>query len=269
MAHGGTPTWDAAVRDVVAPLGRELPVEIAFGMADSASLQAGITALEERGVDRIAVVRLFISGHSFRHQTEYILGLRADPPAVWVGHGSGEHAGHATGPIARRADIRISTHGIAESPVVGAILRERAARLSTDPARESVLVLAHGMESDEENADVLRGVDVALDSVRALGPFRAVRGETLREDWQVQRQAAEQRIRRFVEQGSANGDVVVVPFRLSGFGPYGEVLSGLAYRADSTGLLPHPLVARWISEMAVDVFCGAGWANPLRECGTD
>ncbi|MBI3983229.1 MAG: hypothetical protein HY337_09965 [Gemmatimonadetes bacterium] len=266
MAHGGSPAWNAAVQDAVAPLGRKLPVEIAFGMADSASLQQGVTALEQRGVERIAVVRLFISGHSFRHQTEYVLGLRADPPAVWVGHASEGHGPHATGPVRRRADVRLSANGIAESPVVGTILKERVERLSVDPRRESVLVLAHGMENDEENADVLRGLISSLDSIRAPGSFRVVRGETLREDWQAEREVAERRIRRFVEDAATDGDVLVVPFRLSGFGPYAEVLSGLRYRADSTGLLPHPLVAEWIRETAEEVVCGAGWGGLPGSC---
>ena len=49
------------------------------------SLQAGVEELEKAGVSRIAVVGLFISPHSFRHQTEYLLGLRADPPEEFLG----------------------------------------------------------------------------------------------------------------------------------------------------------------------------------------
>ena len=266
MAHGGSAIWNEAVHDAVGPLARDFPVEIALGMADSVSLQQGVTALENRGVVRIAVVRLFISGHSFREQTEYLLGLRSAPPASWAGHSGAGH-GAGTRPVGRRADLLISAHGIAESPVVGAILRQRVARLSVDPRNESVLVLAHGMGNEDENGDVLRAMDLVLDSIRTLGPFRSVRGETLREDWPTERQAAEQRVRTFVQGHAAEGAVLVVPLRLAGFGPYGNVLAGLAYRADSTGLLPHPLVTEWLRATAWEVMCKARWRTGDR-CAT-
>jgi hypothetical protein len=81
MAHGGSSEWDAAVETAVAPLAAELPTEIAFGMARRETLQEAVARLEGAGVDRIAVVRLFISGSSFLHRTQYFLGLRDDPPS--------------------------------------------------------------------------------------------------------------------------------------------------------------------------------------------
>ena len=38
MAHGGTPEWDQAIADATAPLASEIPTEIAYGMADPATL---------------------------------------------------------------------------------------------------------------------------------------------------------------------------------------------------------------------------------------
>ena len=38
----------------------------------------------------------------------------------------------------------------------------------------------------------------------------------------------------------------VVPFRVSGFGPYARVLEGLDYEASGQGLLPHANVSKWI-----------------------
>jgi sirohydrochlorin cobaltochelatase len=85
LAHGGTRQWNEAVEEAVAPLEAFCPVTVAFGMAQRNSLQAGVEELEKAGVSRIAVVGLFISPHSFRHQTEYLLGLRADPPEEFLG----------------------------------------------------------------------------------------------------------------------------------------------------------------------------------------
>lgn len=81
MAHGGTPEWNAAVVDAVKPLQEKYTLEIAFGMADAASLQDAIRKLEARKVRNIGVVRLFISGESFLQETEQIFGLRPGAPA--------------------------------------------------------------------------------------------------------------------------------------------------------------------------------------------
>jgi hypothetical protein len=65
--------------------------------------------------------------------------------------------------------------------------------------------------------------------------------ETLREDWPDKRQAAEVRIRGFVERADREGGrAIVIPFRVQGFGPYTEVLNGLDYVSDGRGLVPSP-----------------------------
>ncbi|MBX3182999.1 MAG: hypothetical protein KIT72_17600 [Polyangiaceae bacterium] len=92
MAHGGNPEWDAAVLEAVRPLQEKHVLEVAFGMADAKSLQEAIRRLEARGVRRIGVVRLFVSGESFLDATEQIFGLRPGAPGP-------EHAGHVMHPV--------------------------------------------------------------------------------------------------------------------------------------------------------------------------
>ncbi|MCK5447716.1 MAG: hypothetical protein KAJ43_06200, partial [Gemmatimonadetes bacterium] len=78
---------------------------------------------------------------------------------------------------------------------------------------------------------------------------------------------AERRIRDYVGSESETGrQVIVVPMRLSGFGPYAEVLVGLEY-TPTEGLLPHPAISEWIRNTASRVICQAGWDNPLEACG--
>lgn len=81
MAHGGSPEWNDAVLDAVKPLRDRYEIEVALGMADAKSLQDAVSKLEGRGVRRIAVVRLFVSGESFVRETEQILGLAPGAPA--------------------------------------------------------------------------------------------------------------------------------------------------------------------------------------------
>lgn len=292
MAHGGDPAWDRAVKDAVAPLRGEGPVEIAFGMADRASLQTAVRRLEEKGAKRIAVVRLFISGDSFKHQTEFLLGLRPDPPAQFIshqghgGHGSGHdehaghghdhaghagHAGHGSGagadstlarqPIERTAELALSGPGLADdTALLATVLGERAAALGKQPKKEAILFLGHGVENDAENAQIMKRLDSVSREIARKQGFASVRVEGLREDWREKRAEAEKRIRDYVTSQAASGrKVLVIPVRVYGFGPYREVLGDLAYTADEEGLLPHPAVTGWIARQYEQVCRARGW----------
>jgi sirohydrochlorin cobaltochelatase len=259
MAHGGTEEWNAAVEAAVAPLRARWEVEVCYGMAVSSALEASMQRLEARGVTDVAVVRLFVSGDSWREETEYILGLRAELPARKVRahaalpHHGGGHGGHrmeAPRPIAHRARVAMSRDGVGDSPLIDRILLDRVEALSTEPARETILVIAHGPGDDAENERWIARMKERLEPLHSRGHFRKVEVATLREDWPEKRPAAERRIRSIVEQGSADGRVIVVPFRIAGFGPYREVLKGLTYVSDGAGFLPHENVTRWIEQSA-------------------
>jgi len=243
MAHGGTAEWNAAISEAVAPIREVLPTALAYGMADPATMQAAVDSLIATGVTRVAVVRLFLSGESFRHQTEYLLGLRADPPAhpmLMNGGGHGELL-----PLRHDVEVLISEEGIAESWISPAIMTDRAEAISRMPEEESVVLVAHGMGDDGANTRILEEMERSADAIRARG-FRDVRVFTLREDWADARIAAEAEIRGAMGEFYARGDrILALPFRLSGFGPYESVLEGFEYQAGD-GLLPHPLISDWI-----------------------
>ena len=152
-------------------------------------------------------------------------------------------------PLQLAAAVAISNEGLSQSPRAGKVIVGRVRALSSDPAEEVVLILAHGMADDLINDGLHRDIDRLADSVRALGPFRHVVVETLREDWQARRVVAENRIRDFVNQESAKGHrVIVIPFRVAGFGPYRKVLDGTDYVSDGLGLLPHREITSWIRD---------------------
>jgi sirohydrochlorin ferrochelatase len=258
MAHGGTPEWDQEVLTAVEPLQGRYTIEVAFGMADPATIQEATKKLEAKGVRKIGVVRLFISGESWLERTEQILGLRegapprpapaADPHAGHAGHGGGHH-NMDLWRAETAASFALTTQGLAEAPGMGAIMADRARALSRDAAKEDVLILAHGPGDDAENARWMAMINQRADAVRQALPFRRVEVMTLREDWPDKRPAAEQRIKAFVKAAKAEGGTaIVLPFRLQGFGPYAEVLEGLDYVSDGHGLLPHKNVTRWIEE---------------------
>ena len=246
MAHGGGEKWNEAVEAAVAPIREDVPTAIAFGMANPSTMEEALTELENQGTDCIAVVRLFVSGKSFLHQTEYLLGLRQDAPRFFVmmpGHGTS----HDPHPIQVNSEIQISQEGLMDAPQMGSVLAERALALRDSMREEAVIVIAHGPGDDKENAMWLSRLNGLADSIRVTGAFAAVEVHTLREDWKEKRAAAEDHIRAFVNDHTANGtQALVIPFRLFGFGPYGEVLEGLTYKASGEGLLPSPHVTEWI-----------------------
>lgn len=256
MAHGGGDEWNREVANALAPIGRDHPLQIAFGMADAVSLQQAVTELERQGVKRIGVVRLFVSGESWYERTEQILGLKSGAPvkpATDEHTGHGAHGGHSMAfwRIDTDAAFALSRQGLADAPEIGAVLAERARNLSRDPEHEDVLILAHGPGDDAENRRWLEQIDARADSVRAAMPFRRVQVETLREDWPEKRMAAERRIRAVVERANKEGGhAVVIPFRVQGFGPYAEVLKGLDYVHDGQGLVPSPQVEQWVRRQA-------------------
>lgn len=272
LSHGGSPEWNAVVEETVRPLRDCGAVEIAYGMADASTIEAGVRKLEAAGARDIAVVRLFISGESFLERTQQILGLAAGaPPRPEKVEAAGaqvhEHpmpkGDKLLGPrelqehlegipfyrVESSARFALSEEGLAQSPLMGDVLAERARGLSRDPARESVLILAHGPGDDAENARWVAAVDGLAEKVRAQAAYRLVAVETLREDWPDKRDVAVQKIRAFVENaGREGGRALVIPFRVTGFGPYAEVLQGMTYVSNGLGLAPHANVTRWLRD---------------------
>lgn len=267
MGHGGSDAWNAGVLEAVEPLRKRFPIEVAFGMADAASLQVSVRKLEERGAQKIAVVRLFVSGESWYERTEQILGVREGAPArapethAHAGHAAhaGDHAGHSMEfyRIDTRASFALSHSGLADAPAMGVVLAERARTLSKAPQKEDILILAHGPGDDAENDRWLAKLGERAAAVRESAQFRRVEVATLREDWPDKREAAEKHVRDFVARASAEqGNAIVIPFRVHGFGPYESVFEGLTYVRDGRGLIPHPAVTQWIEEQIAQLAAG-------------
>lgn len=262
MAHGGSEAWNASVEAAVEPLADRVPTAVAFGMAKPETMSSAVAELETAGVTRIAVVRLFLSGESFLHPTEYLLGKRADAPARWPMHDPEA----SVDPIPTAARFAIDPEGLVDADETGRILRRRALAMSRDPGSEAVLVLGHGNGDETVNRRLLEKMEARVAPLRADG-FREVRVETLREDWAEAREAAERRIRDWVAGHTEHGTrVLVVPMRLSGFGPYAEVLEGLDYHAEGIGLLPDPAIGDWLVRRTRAVFCANDWRHDRLSC---
>jgi hypothetical protein len=262
MAHGGTADWNVSVERIAAAVSERAPTVVAFGMADRGRLETALDSLRSLGVRDVSVVRLFISGSSFRLRTRYLLGLTDSLPPRMAVDGEGMPP-----PDPIRHGLRVATHsdGLMDSDEVMSILADRALGVSSATEGERVLLLAHGMAREEDNDEVLARMAGVESRLRRAG-FAAVRSSTLREDWPDARARAEAEVRGFVEDGAGAGRVIVVPFRLSGFGPYDSVLSGLDY-VPTEGLIPDARIGAWVVERAAAIACGRGWEHPLGPCG--
>ena len=264
MAHGGGPEWDGRINAALKPLRDRVPVALALGMADPGTLQAALDSLAERRVNNVAVVRLFVSGTAFLHPTEFLFGLRSDPPRrAMVGHRMVD--GSELQPLATSGRILLMREGLAGSGEVAGILLDRIGAVGVRPRETGVLLLAHGMGVEAENEHLIEAMNEGAHTLRSAG-YAEVRVAALREDWAGPRAEAEREIRAAVTVMAEQGrNAVVIPYRVSGFGPYAKVLDGLEYVA-TEGFLPHQLITQWISARATAAFCSAGLASPLATC---
>lgn len=264
LAHGGAPAWNARVADVAQAVSSTYPTEVALGMASRASIAAALTRLRDRGVSEVVAVPLFVSSHSsVVTSTEYLLGLRADPPAdlalfARMGHGdhsagdahAGQAAAEPTLPIAAGLPLRM-TPAFNRHPIVADILADRARAISQEPASEAVVLVAHGPVPDEDNRRWLADMTVLAETLRAGVPFAAVDVITVRDDaGAALRQAATDELRALVTSHRAAGRrVLVVPHLLS----FGGIEQGIRTRLDGLectmspqALLPDTRVATWV-----------------------
>ena len=269
LAHGGSEQWNGNVRALAEVINRERPVEIAFGMATRANIQKAIDALVQRGVTEIVAVPLFISSHSsVVTSTEYLLGLRADAPKdlalfAKMGHGSGAtgtsgHEGHTmapvdgTKPIASPVPVRM-TSALDSHPIVARILADRARAISKDPAREAILLVAHGPVSEEENRRWLAGMSDLAQSIGKSAPYATIDFMTVRDDAPPEiRNAATAELRALVEKRrSAGSRVLLVPVLLSFGGIEQGIkkrLDGLEYVMAPQAVMPDPRLVIWVIE---------------------
>ncbi|WP_420441280.1 FG-GAP-like repeat-containing protein [Candidatus Palauibacter sp.] len=218
MAHGGGAEWNGRVEDALRPLRDRVPVSLALGMADPRTMQSALNSLADEGANTVVVVRLFVSGASFLHPTEFLLGLRPDPPErAMVGHRV--VSGAELEPLAKSGRILLVGEGLGGSGHAARILGDRAATAGVRADESGVLLLAHGMGDEGEDRQVLRSMEDAARALRA-GGYAEVHVGTLREDWAGAREAAEERIRaRVAGMGRRHRNVLVIPYRLSGLAP--------------------------------------------------
>ncbi|MDZ7695086.1 MAG: hypothetical protein U5K69_28875 [Balneolaceae bacterium] len=211
LAHGGSQQWNDAVIEAAEPLKKEYQIEFAFGMANYVTMHNGIKTLAEQGVDSIAVVQLFISSYSpIIRQNRYLLGKRDSVPNPMMpmmhhineykqmmgieedtasGDGHGHHRFYMPEDLPQlplEAHVSLAPP-LDDHPVVANILSKRIQELSTNPANETVLVVAHGPNSEEDNAKWIATMESLAQKIQKTQqkkgtPYKQIFATTVRDD---------------------------------------------------------------------------------------
>ncbi len=264
LAHGGKQNWDEEVVRVATAVNSVMPAEVAFGMASKRSIQAAVDKLVARGVEEIVAVPLFISSHSsVITSTEFLLGQRDKAPpelAIFAkmdhGHGgSHDHGNMDTlfdplSPVTSPVPITMAS-ALGRHPLVAEVLLSRANRISRDPEKEVVVIVAHGPVSDEDNARWLADIGSLVEIMGRESRFSRIEYLTVRDDAPepIRSRAAEE-LRGVVGRASSeNKRVLLIPLLLA----YGGIeegirkrLDGLSYSMSEQALLPDERFARWV-----------------------
>lgn len=264
LAHGSNDTtWNNTIHRVVAPIKKEYKVEVAFGMANSMTMQAGIDKLETAGINEIVVVPLFVSSYSpIIRQNEYLLGLRdklADKPMpIMHGmHGGGKmrmEFPETLDQLDFSADI-ILTKPLDDHPLVVEIIMDRIKSVSTNPEKETILLVAHGPNSDADNKSWVKTIENIGNQIEQKysvkgESFKDIISLTVRDDADPEvYEAAKQEFRSYVSEADKNGEAIVIPILLSKGGVearYLNRLEGLDYTWSGETILPHKNITQFI-----------------------
>lgn len=252
-AHGADFHWNQGMRDAVTELTKIYPVEFAFSMADSEDLRQAVERLEQRGVGVAVIVRVFGMRASFRHVTERLIGLDIDAPELCKTEEEGdEHEGEI--PRRLKTTVLVVTEGgLGDNPLFAQAMLERAEALSTDKSKETVIVVAHGKETDTANQQWLNVLASLVKQMKAKGgdKFNQIHYQTWQEDWKDKRGERINAVLKMVEDANKEGGTaIIIPARTTGKGRAKGFLKDAQFKAGE-GFAPHPLFPKWVEQQLV------------------
>lgn len=248
-AHGSDFHWNQTMRDAVADLSQEIPLEFAFSMADPDDLSSAVKRLEDRDVGIVIIVRVFGMRTSFRHSVERLIGMDIDAPELCQIEEGSSH--YSVPPKRLRTTALVVTEGgLADSPLFAKALFDKASKLTSQQGKDTVIVVAHGKGRDEANKQWLKVLESLSTQIEEManGKFKAVKYQTWREDWKDKRGTRIDSVKQMViEANKDGGTALIIPARTTGEGPTKRFLGEMKYKAGK-GFAPHPLFPEWIKE---------------------
>lgn len=240
ISHGSREEkWVALVDNAIAAAAAssrlaDVPVFSSFlEIVDGRLIQDGIDTLEQQGVTDMYVLPLFISsGSTHIDEIRQAFGL---PSIADFENDLGTF----------RVDAKVYMgEPINDDPEIAEVLLSNIQPLIVNPAKEAVLLVAHGSKENVFHERWQDGLNLLAERLRVLGGFAHADTAMLLPD-----QAAAKL--QEMQQERPDEAVIVVPLFLSqGYFTSKVIptrLSGLAYRYNGQSMLPHPAIERWIA----------------------
>lgn len=258
FAHGADFHWNENLRTAVRSLMDRYKIEYALSMADPLTIERALHKLEQRGAKTAIVVSAYATNQSFYREISYLTGMDMENQHdSHDSHGANKDNGHShhgqpsTPPARILSSLPVFwTGGYEDNPLFARALFDRALALSKDPAKETVILAAHGARDDQQNDKWLQKLESITRYMSSNGgqKFKAFKAATWREDWPEKREPWVKKIRAMVtEAGKQGGTAIVIPARTTGTGPEKHFLDGLKFELGE-GFAPHPLFTQWVEE---------------------
>jgi sirohydrochlorin ferrochelatase len=252
LAHGFGDHGDRTLRDNMQPVGDLQPTAFAFGMSMAMSdhIQLALNDLTAAGAEEIVVIPAASSRYStLMRQWEYIFGMRDGPE-------------YASVPKVHSNSKLLFARPMEDHPLVAEMLIDHAAEISRDPAREEVIIVAHGPVDEEDNKIQLATMENLAGYLRNRG-YAGVYPVTLQDDAPPEVRAENVRnIRQLVADIHARDNEVLVITNLLGTRMVQRSirrdLNGLGYKYNFKGLVQHRKFIDWVN-VSVDAASADSW----------
>ena len=231
---------DKAVEEARAYLPAELPVYSSYlELVPGRLIQDGINSLEAQGVTEMIVIPFFVSsGSTHIDEIAYALGVKAAPEKE-----------------TEMKQLRVSARvffgdPIDDDPLVAEMVWDKVRSLSVKPEREVLLLVGHGSRHTEFLQRWERGITSLAERTGQLSGLAAADAAVLSPD------TLREKVRYWSE--GRNMEVLVAPLFLSAGYFTKETIPGRleglkGYRYAGEPLLPHPLLARWMSRQILNI----------------
>ncbi|MDJ0929293.1 MAG: hypothetical protein QNJ73_16770 [Gammaproteobacteria bacterium] len=247
LIHGFGPTGDRIMSEAVQPLAGIFPTSMSAGMSmmDSAHIQQSLDDLTRAGAETIVVVPMVSSKrNTLIHQWQYVFGER-------------DRGAYYDAPQVSTAARVIMAEPPAEHPLITQIVLDHALELSADPAKEAVIIVAHGPIHADDNQAQLEAMIPQAARIRQRGGFASVEGTTLQDDAAPDIRARNvEKLRGMIETAQADGKrVLIVTDLLAAQSIQWKIerdLIGLDYEFSAKGISMHPNFTRWYQETILE-----------------
>jgi sirohydrochlorin ferrochelatase/formylmethanofuran dehydrogenase subunit E len=297
IAHGSPgEDWCSPVRDAVSDVDLPYPVELGFlEFVPNETINDAVEKLDDAGITKIIAVPLFVSSHSSHIQEiEYVLGLREMLPTmsehvvvegvemersvVVMGDGYAiSHVPVETGangvmramghpgeeeeliPVETDAEI-VLTGAMDDHWLVAGIVADRTADLVADTENETLVLVAHGTDEENNFAGWVNSTSSLANQARLKltywsDPAIGLAGTQAAFIHHNETLHPEFTLRPLVL--NAEGPVVVPLMASEGYFTsmkIPDLLENLTYTYDGKALTSHPNVAEWIEIVAAEEF---------------